>query len=411
MARLGLHSVCTRGALGLLAVFYKTERRTYRILIKGYIRIFAPVNKLTTFYMNHLVIMAGGVGSRFWPMSRPENPKQFIDVLGVGRTLIQLTVDRFGKEFAPENIWVVTSAKYAEKVHTQLPEIPEENILLEPCMRNTAPCIAYVTWKIKQVDPDATLVISPADHFVVNTEEFRRVISEGVKFVKGTSNILTLGMFPTRPDTGYGYIQSGDGVRGSEVCQVRAFKEKPQLNVAKQYLNEGGYYWNAGLFIWDAQTAEQALRVFEPEISLLFDKMSESFGQPNERDVINELFPQCRSISIDYAVMERMSGKTMTMNGKSAGVYVMPSDFGWSDLGTWGSLYMQLDRDSQGNAVVGKENVRLIESNDCIVRTSSNVKMVLQGLDGYIVAEDNNTFLVCKKEEEQRIKQFSESFK
>ncbi|MCQ2201191.1 MAG: mannose-1-phosphate guanylyltransferase [Bacteroidales bacterium] len=361
--------------------------------------------------MNHLVIMAGGVGSRFWPMSRPENPKQFIDVLGVGRTLIQLTVDRFGKEFAPENIWVVTSAKYADKVKAQLPEVPSANILLEPCMRNTAPCIAYVTWKIKQIDPEATLVISPADHFVVNTEEFRRVINAGVNFVKGTSNILTLGMFPTRPDTGYGYIQAGDKEGQSEVCQVRAFKEKPQLEVAKQYLSEGNYYWNAGLFIWDAATAEASLREFEPETSALFDKMSESFGKENERAVIDELFPQCKSISIDYAVMERMSGKTMTMNGKDAGVYVMPSDFGWSDLGTWGSLYTQLDKDEHGNAVVGKQNVCIIESNDCIVRASDNVKMVLQGLDGYIVAEDNNTILVCKKEEEQRIKQFSESFK
>ncbi|MCF0190440.1 MAG: mannose-1-phosphate guanylyltransferase [Marinilabiliaceae bacterium] len=360
--------------------------------------------------MNHLVIMAGGIGSRFWPMSRPENPKQFIDVLGVGRTLLQLTIDRFGEEFSPENIWVVTSNKYASKVAEQLPSVPKDNILLEPCMRNTAPCIAYVTWKIKRVDPDATLVISPADHFVVNINEFRRVIRQGISFVKGSSNVLTLGMFPTRPDTGYGYIQAGDEISGSDICYVKAFKEKPQLPVAKQYLSDGGYYWNAGLFIWDAATAEAAMRLFEPEIAMLFDNMSAHFGTDKEEKTVDELFPQCRSISIDYAIMERMSGKNISLRGMNAGVYVLPSDFGWSDLGTWGSLYMQLDRDSMGNAIVGEENVRLIESNDCIVRASGDLKMVIQGLDGYIVADDNGTLLICKKNEEQRIKQFSESF-
>ncbi|MCQ2227088.1 MAG: mannose-1-phosphate guanylyltransferase [Bacteroidales bacterium] len=360
----------------------------------------------------HLVIMAGGIGSRFWPMSRPENPKQFIDVLGVGRTLLQLTVDRFGKDFKPEHVWIVTSAAYKEKVREQLPDIPEENILLEPCMRNTTPCIGYVAWKIRKKYPDATLVVSPADHFVVDTQEFRRCISTGLDFVAGSSNILTLGMKPTRPDTGYGYIQSGD-VASSEknILEVNAFREKPDLQTAKQYYSDCKYNWNAGIFMWDASTAEAAIRMFEPEMAVLFDKMSESFYTAKEQEVVNELFPQCNKISIDYAVMERLAGKPQQLNGQKGGVYVMPSDFGWSDLGTWGSLYAQTSKDQNENAIIGAENISMIESTDCIVRASGQIKMVLQGLDGYIVADDNGTLLVCKKNQEQRIKEFSETLK
>ena len=360
---------------------------------------------------NHLVIMAGGVGSRFWPMSRPENPKQFIDVLGVGRTLLQLTVDRFRGIVAADHIWVVTSASYVDKVMTQLPDVPRENILLEPCMRNTAPCIGYVAWKIKKRYPDATLVVSPADHFVVDTEEFRRCINKGLDFVRGTSAVLTLGMKPTRPDTGYGYIQSGKATDTADILAVNAFREKPNLETAQKYLAEGNYNWNAGIFMWDATTAEAAIREFEPDMATLFDKMSEDFYTPEEQSTVNELFPQCNKISIDYAVMERLAGKEVQLNGKKAGVCVLPSDFGWSDLGTWGSLYVQTDKDENRNAVIGKDKVSIIESSDCIVRASGNIKMVLQGLDGYIVADDNGTLLVCKKNQEQRIKEFSETIK
>lgn len=360
---------------------------------------------------NHLVIMAGGVGSRFWPMSRPENPKQFIDVLGVGRTLLQLTVDRFGKAIEPEHIWIVTSAAYIDKVREQLPEVPVENILLEPCMRNTAPCIGYVAWKIRKKYPDATLVVSPADHFVVDTEGFRRCISKGLEFVKGTSAVLTLGMRPTRPDTGYGYIQSGDASETEEILKVKAFREKPNLETAEKYLKEGGYNWNAGIFMWDAATAEAAIREYEPEMAEIFDKIEPTLYSEKEQETVNELFPKCNKISIDYAVMERLAGKGATLNGKEAGVYVLPSDFGWSDLGTWGSLYVQSGKDENKNAVIGGEHVSMIESNDCIVRASGNIKMVLQGLDGYIVADDNGTVLVCKKNQEQRIKEFSETIK
>lgn len=356
----------------------------------------------------HLVIMAGGIGSRFWPMSRPENPKQFIDVLGVGRTLLQLTADRFGDEFSPDHIWVVTSERYCDKVREQLPEVPEQNILLEPCMRNTAPCISYVIWKMRQKHPNATVVVTPSDHYVANVKEFRRVVAQGLDFVSGTSKVLTLGMTPTRPETGYGYIQSGTVAQG-DVLTVSAFKEKPSADVAVRYLAEGGYFWNSGLFLWDAATAEAAIRAFQPEIAELMDRLAPSFYTENERAAVDEIFPQCKSISVDYAIMEPLGGNDVQLLGKPSGVCVLPANFGWSDLGTWGSLQGQLEPDGDGNAVVGHECVSFVESSDCVVRTSSGLKMVLQGLNGYIVAEDNGTLLICRKDQEQRIKQFSET--
>lgn len=353
---------------------------------------------------NHLIIMAGGVGSRFWPMSTPERPKQFIDVLGVGKTLLQLTVERFGDMFSPERIWVVTSAAYRDIVKDQLAGIPDDNILLEPCMRNTAPCIAYAAWKISLRHPDALLVVSPADHFVVDGTEFRRVIHEGVSFVKNTDRVLTLGMHPTRPDTGYGYIHSGDVVRGSNAHSVLAFKEKPKLEVAQHYLDEGGYYWNAGLFLWHASTVIKSLRKFEPGMASIMDSMSAWFYTGEEQEKVNALFPECKSISIDYAVMERLNSVDADPN---SGLYVLPGDFGWSDLGTWGSLYSRLEKDGSGNAVVG-DRVSMIESSGCIVRAPQGKRMVLQGMDDFIVAEDNGTLLICRKDQEQRIKEFSD---
>lgn len=360
---------------------------------------------------NHLVIMAGGIGSRFWPMSRPENPKQFIDVLGVGKTLIQLTVDRFGRDFPYKNIWVVTSASYVHKVMEQLPNVPKDNILLEPCMRNTAPCIAYVAWKIRKKHPNATLVVTAADHYVEDKEEFRRCIKRGLEFVRGTSRVVTLGMKVTRPDTGYGYIQEGAPVDGFEdVHAVTAFREKPDLETAQKYMFQGGYHWNAGIFIWDVSTAVAAIHEFEPTMAKIFDNIIDSLYTEDEQTVVNGNFPLCNKISIDYAVMERMAGKTMELNGKEAGVYVLPSDFGWSDLGTWRSLYEQTPKDENMNAVVGpKNNVALIDTDNCIVRTSGSFKIVLQGLQGYIVADDNGCLLICRKDQEQRIKEFSDS--
>lgn len=347
--------------------------------------------------MNHLVIMAGGVGSRFWPMSTPEKPKQFIDVLGVGRTLLQLTVDRFAGICDMQQVWVVTSRNYRELVREQLPELPENNILLEPCMRNTAPCVAYVSWKIKMKDPDANLVISAADHIVMNVPEFARVIREGLDFTATGNRILTLGMLPTRPETGYGYIKVKNEKLENEpeIRGVEGFKEKPDLNTALKYIQEGGYYWNAGIFLWNIKTIEQAFRDNQPEMAALFDSIAPAFYTSAEQSEINSKFPDCKSISIDYAIMER-----------ARNIYVFPASFGWSDLGTWGSLYEQLPKDEAQNAVVG-ENVRMVESSGCVVHVSGDKKMVLQGLDGYVVAEQDNVFLICRKADEQRIKEFS----
>lgn len=344
--------------------------------------------------MNHLVIMAGGVGSRFWPMSTPEKPKQFIDVLGIGRTLLQLTADRFAGICPIENVWVVTSVKYKEIVRQQLPEIPDTNILLEPCMRNTAPCIAYVTWKIKQRDADANLVVSPSDHIVMDVPEFRRVMCRGLDFVAGNDRILTVGIRPVRPETGYGYIKVRNAGE-EEIQQVDSFKEKPDLQTAKQYLAAGGYYWNAGIFLWNVRTIEKAFRENQPDIAAIFDSLEKVYYTAGEQQAIDRKFPECPAISIDYAVME-----------KAENIHVFPAAFGWSDLGTWGSLYEQMAKDGDLNAVVGQQ-VRMVESKACVVHVPNDKKMVLQGLEGYIIAEENGVLLICRKADEQRIKEFS----
>ncbi len=342
---------------------------------------------------NHLVIMAGGIGSRFWPMSTPECPKQFIDVLGCGRTLLQLTADRFKGICPAEHIWVVTSARYAGLVHEQLPEIPEENILKEPCMRNTAPCIAYVSWKIQARDAEARIVVSPSDHVVMDIAEFQRVVSASLDFLSEGDPILTLGMQPTRPETGYGYIEACEGI--SEIRPVGAFREKPDLVTAQKYVQNPNFLWNAGIFIWKANTIVSAMRRYQPQIAGVMDEMLPSFYTAGEQEVVDRLFPQCTNISVDYAILE-----------KAEDIYVFPASFGWSDLGTWGSLHEKLDRDAENNAVIG-QGVKLIESRNCIIHTSEERRVVVQGLDGYIVAEKNDTLLICRLAEEQRIKEFS----
>lgn len=346
----------------------------------------------------HVVIMAGGIGSRFWPMSSPEMPKQFIDVLGCGRTLIQLTADRF-KEICPaENIWVVTSKDYADLVREQLPQIPSDHILLEPCRRNTAPCIAYVCWKIKTLDPKANVVISPSDHIVIDTTEFNRVVKGALKFTADSDAIVTLGMKPTRPETGYGYIEASLALTSpsnKEICKVDSFREKPDLPTAERYIQKNNYFWNAGIFIWNVNTVINALRVYQPELSAIFDELRSVFFTPAEQAHIDERFPLCPNISIDYAVME-----------KADEIFVYPASFGWSDLGTWGSLHETSSKDAQGNVCIGT-NIQMYDSRNCIIHTTQEKKVVIQGLDGYIVAEKNNTLLVCRMSEEQRIKEFS----
>jgi mannose-1-phosphate guanylyltransferase len=346
---------------------------------------------------NHLVIMAGGIGSRFWPMSTEERPKQFIDVLGVGHTLIQMTLDRFRGVCPMENIWVVTNERYADLVHEQLPDVPVNHILQEPCRRNTAPCIAYVSWRIKMTDPKANVVVSPSDHIVTNVDEFRRVITSCLKFAGETDAVLTLGMKPTRPETGYGYIQAdltSNSPRNREIYRVDQFKEKPDLETAKHYISEHNFFWNAGIFVWSVETIVNALRVYAPRINNIFERMQNVMGTSQEQETINKVYPDCDNISIDYAVMENAEE-----------IFVFPADFGWSDLGTWGSLLLQSQRDMYGNGLIGK-NIHTFECRNCIVHTTQEKKVILQGLDGYIVAEHDDTLLICKLSEEQRIKQF-----
>lgn len=346
---------------------------------------------------NHLVIMAGGIGSRFWPMSTDECPKQFIDVLGVGRSLLQLTMDRFSGVVDAENIWVVTNGRYADMVKEQLPDIPSNHVLCEPCRRNTAPCIAYVSWRIKSQDPKANIVVTPSDHVVTNVEEFRRVIKHCLNFTEDNDAIVTLGMKPTRPETGYGYIQadlSQSSVRNKEIFRVDSFKEKPDLSIAKEYIKDKSYFWNAGIFIWNVTTIVNAFRIFQPTLSKIFEGMQDVFGTDKEQEIIDKRYPECQNISVDYAIMEKVEE-----------IFVCPSDFGWSDLGTWGALLMQTKRDLYGNSVIG-ENVQLYETKNCIVHTLQNKKVVIQGLDGYIVAEQDGKLLICKLSEEQRIKDF-----
>ena len=347
----------------------------------------------------HLVIMAGGVGSRFWPMSTPARPKQFIDVLGCGRTLLQLTLDRFKGVCETKNTWVVTSAAYAELVHEQLPEVPVSHILQEPCRRNTAPCIAYVSWRIKSCDPKANIVVTPSDHVVMNSAEFQRVINSALNFTAETDAIVTLGMKPTRPETGYGYIQadlSAACARNLEIYQVDSFREKPDVKTAQRYISQKNFFWNSGLFVFRVSTIINALRIYAPEISEIFEGLLPIYGTDKEQETINQRFPECPSISIDYAVME-----------KAEEIYVFPADFGWSDLGTWGSLREQSPRDVQGNAAIGPD-IRLYDSSDCIIHATDERRVVVQGLHGYIVAEKDNTLLICRLADEQLIRQFAE---
>lgn len=343
--------------------------------------------------------MAGGIGSRFWPMSTPQHPKQFIDITGCGRTMIQQTFDRFDGIIDIEHVWVVTSANYKALVSEQLSGINPEHILLEPCMRNTAPCVAYVSWKIQKEDPDALIVVAPSDHLVLNVPAFRQTINRGLEFVSGGGRILTLGMTPTRPETGYGYIEqeplsSAEGAYADGIYKLKAFREKPNLPTAMEYLQKGGFTWNSGMFLWSVNTIVSELRQYAPQIAAVMDKMCGSFFTDNEQPTVNELFPTCDKISIDYAVME-----------KTQIAYVLPSEFGWSDLGTWGSLHTLSSRDENNNAVIGG-SVTLVEAEGNMIKMPKGKQVVIQGLKNCIVSEHNGTLLICQLSEEQRIKEW-----
>lgn len=349
------------------------------------------------FSNHHLVIMAGGVGSRFWPMSSEERPKQFLDILGCGRTMLQLTLDRFRDLVPTENVWVVTSRNYAEMVSEQLPEVPKGNILLEPQVRGTATCICYASWRIKKRNPKACVVVTPSDHDVKEVKAFRTAISESMEFASETDAIVTLGIKPTHPATGYGYIKADlayASPRMKSIYAVEEFREKPDLETAQRYIAQTNYFWNSGIFVWSLSTIVNAFRLYAPATSALFESLLPYYDTPQEQGKIDEVFAQCENISVDYAIME-----------KADSVYVRPSEFVWSDLGTWSSLHAQLPHDAYGNSVVGND-VALFDSHDCIVHTSNHRKVVVQGLEGYIVVEKDDALLICKMSEEQRIRLF-----
>ena len=346
---------------------------------------------------NHVVIMAGGVGSRFWPMSTSDVPKQFVDVLGCGKSMLQLTFERFKDVCPDENFWVLTSEKYAPLVKEQLPMLSDDHILREPCRRSTAPCIAYAAWKIKKIDPNANMVVTPSDHFVADVEEFRRVVKSSLDFVVDSDAIMTIGIKPTRPDTGYGYIEAVLGsasLANKEVYRVDSFKEKPSLDVATTYITKKNFYWNSGIFIWNVSTIVNAFRVYQAPIASVFESLMPYYGTPEEQLHVNDRFPECRNISIDYAIMERADE-----------IFVFPAEFGWSDIGTWYSLANNLQKDVNGNAALGTD-VRFAETHNCVVDTRGIKKVVVIGMENCVVAENNGCLLVCKMSEENRIQDF-----
>lgn len=345
----------------------------------------------------YCIIMAGGIGARFWPMSRTNRPKQFIDILGTGDTLIQQTFNRFKKICPVENILIVTNQQYDGLVKEQLPELPENNILLEPAMRNTAPCIAYANYKIKSVNPDACVVVAPSDHLILKEDEFIKIINNALQAACENDWLITLGIKPSRPDTGYGYIQYDENQKyekNQKIRKVKTFTEKPNHELAEKFLASGDFLWNAGIFIWSLKSISAAFASYLDDVDDLFRQGEGKYNTPDEKQFIDETYTLCRKISIDYGIME-----------KATNVYVYSADFGWSDLGTWGSLYEIKEKDDKRNAVSGDE-VMLYDTENCIINMPKDKLVVVQGLKDYIVIEDNDTLLICKKDEEQQIRQF-----
>jgi mannose-1-phosphate guanylyltransferase len=336
--------------------------------------------------------MAGGVGARFWPYSKNERPKQFLDFLGTGKSLIQLTYDRFRKLIPAENILIVSNVLYKNLILEQLPDLREDQILLEPNRRNTAPCIAYAINRIKAKTDKANIVIAPSDHLILNEAEFLRVVSQGIDFVANNNSLLTLGITPSRPETGYGYIQVEDGT--GNLRKVKTFTEKPNLELAKVFLETGEFFWNSGIFLWNLQAIDNAFNTLLPEVAKIFAEGKNLYNSPQEADFIKEVYASCPNVSIDYGIME-----------KADNVYVICSEFGWTDLGTWGSLYEITQKDEGGNASLRCE-ANFYESKNNLVVLEGGKIAVIQGLEDSIVVESDDVLLICKKEEEQRIRQF-----
>ena len=344
---------------------------------------------------NHYVaIMAGGIGSRFWPMSRTALPKQFLDVLNTGKTLVQWTYERYAKFIPAENIFIVTSEEYVDIVKKQLPKLPVENILAEPSKKNTAPCIAYISFKLAQMNPDAKCIVAPSDHLILEEDRFQSIALQALDFVDNIKALATLGIQPTHPNTGYGYIQFEGLEVAKDVYKVKTFTEKPDLEIAKSFLASGDFLWNAGIFAWKISNILTAFEKYQPEMYELFDQEKPHFNTTEENAAIQRIYPQCTNISIDIAIME-----------KANNVYVMPASFGWSDLGTWNSAYENMEKDYFGNAVAS-DNVIVIDATKCMVNSPKDKLVVLQGLDDFIVVDTKDVLLICSRDKEQSIKEY-----
>ena len=351
---------------------------------------------------NYALIMAGGVGSRFWPVSRTEFPKQFIDFFGVGKTLIQSTYDRFTQICPPENIFIVTNEIYIDIIKSQLPALSANQILAEPIMRNTAPCIAYGSMKIAEINPNAVIVVAPSDHTIANQDGFIQAINQSLEAASANNCLLTLGIKPNRPDTGYGYIQYENEVLATDdaIHKVKTFTEKPNLELAQSFLQSGDFIWNAGIFIWSAKAINKAFEKHLPDMHDIFQQGKMFYNTQNEVEFIANAYLQCTNISIDFAIME-----------KADNVYVLPADFGWSDLGTWASIYEMADKDYVGNAIIPSKQVMMFDSSNCMVNVPKEKLVILQGLHDYIVVESNNTLLICPRSEEQNVKNITADVK
>jgi len=341
--------------------------------------------------------MAGGIGSRFWPLSRIARPKQFLDILGLGRTLIQQAYDRFSKIIPKENFIVVTSVNYKHLVLEQLPDLDEKQVLCEPLRRNTAPCVAYAAYKIKTKHPNANLVVAPSDHVILKEEEFIVQIKHGLEFAQENNALLTLGIKPCRAETGYGYIQVKKQIEFKNLenlYKVKTFTEKPNAEMAQIFVDTGEFFWNSGIFIWSLQSIIDAFDEHLQNVSSLFEKGLKLYHTRDEKHFIKKTYSECQGISIDYGILE-----------KAKNVYVLTADFGWSDLGTWSSLYESKEKDIEGNVISG-DNILIYDSKNCIIDISDEKVAIIQGLDGYIIAESNDTLMICKKEDEDQIKKF-----
>ncbi|HEY9341722.1 MAG TPA: mannose-1-phosphate guanylyltransferase [Hanamia sp.] len=343
---------------------------------------------------NYVAIMAGGIGSRFWPVSRLNLPKQFLDILNVGKTLIQATYERFAQFIPPENIYVVTAIQYKDIVARQLPLLNPENIVCEPSRKNTAPCIAYISYKLQQLNPESNLICAPADHLILDNTSFIKVSLEALGFTKKNNALVTLGIKPFQPNTGYGYIQYEEHAISDNIYKVKTFTEKPDLELAKTFITSGDFLWNAGIFVWKTKSIISAFEKYLPETHELFDGAKKVMNTEKEADAIELIYPLCVNISIDYGILE-----------KADNVYVIPSTFGWSDLGTWGSAYENLEKDYMENAVAA-DNVILFDSTKNVVHSNGEKLILLQGLDDFIVVDTKDALLVCKKDKEQHIKEY-----